>query len=281
MSRLSGRSRALVLAAAGLLVAGLALVWAERRPELSKSVPVVMPTSGELAAFGRARVFFGHQSVGANIVDGVELVFADAAVQPTIKETRLAVPASSGFLAHSPVGVNGDPLGKFEDFVEIMDGPLGAAVDVALVKLCYVDIVATTDPVAVFEAYVEMMAKLTAAHPEVRFLYTTVPLTTDRTWKSTIRTWLQGDDQMGPPDNVVRAQYNQLVRDRFSGSGRLFDVAAVEATLDGDPMVRSLAGEPYEALNQALSSDAGHLNDLGARLAAAELVKVVAAGPSE
>jgi hypothetical protein len=40
--------------------------------------------------------------------------------------------------------------------------------------------------------------------------------------------------------------------------------------------VRSQDGEAYHVLNAALSSDAGHLSELGARVAAAELIRIIA-----
>lgn len=279
MAPVASRRRAVwLIAAAILVIAGLALALTERETTLSASVAAPAPTRGELAEFAETRVFFGHQSVGANIVSGVAPLYADASIPAArIVETReLSSLGPGGFLAHAAVGVNGDPVGKFEDFAAILDGPAGEQVDVALLKLCYADIVSSTDVSAVFDAYVELMSGLEAAHPSVRFIYTTVPLTTDRTWKSTLRTMISGDDQMGPADNVARERYNQMVRDRFADSGRLFDVAAVEATLNGDPMRRSLDGAGYHVLNRALSSDAGHLNDLGSRLAAGELVRVIA-----
>jgi len=72
-----------------------------------------------------------------------------------------------------------------------------------------------------------------------------------------------------------------LVRLRFGSTGRLFDIAAVEATLAQDPTERHSGGLAYYVLNKALASDAGHLNDLGGGLAATELIRVVAAGGSK
>lgn len=241
---------------------------------MSPTIPPGQPSKEQLTAFSRARVFFGHQSVGANILTGMAANYEGSGVPPVaVVESNRVPPAGPGFLAHALIGSNGDPLGKLAAFADVMSGPMGRAVDVAILKFCYADVVVTTDPVAVFDAYVATMARLEAAHPGVRFLYCTVPLTTDRTWKSVLRTLLRGADGMGAEDNVVRHAYNQLVREGFGDSGRLFDVAAVEATLAGDPMVRSTRGAIYHVLNRALSSDAGHLNAVGAKLAAAELLR--------
>src|SRR5690606_6046942 len=155
-----------------------------------------------------------------------------------------------------------------------VDGPAGDAVSVAIVKLCYTDITSSTDAVTVFDEYTALMADLEARHPDITFLYATVPLTTDRSWRANIRAVLGSDDQMGPADNRVREEYNALIREKYAGSGRLFDIAAVESTMSTDPAVRSHKGDEYHVLNTALSSDAGHLSELGGRVAAAELIRI-------
>ena len=71
-----------------------------------------------------------------------------------------------------------------------------------------------------------------------------------------------------------------MVRARYGDTGSVFDIAAVEATMEQQPMVRNLKGQRYLVLNRALSSDAGHLNALGSQAAAAEFVRVLASTPS-
>lgn len=227
-------------------------------------------------ALTETTVLFGHQSVGSNILDGIANVYADAGrAVPEIVEVS-ETSAGAAQIMHSYVGVNGDPLGKFEAFRTLVDGPAGESASVAMVKLCYTDITAPSDVAAVFDGYTALMADLEARHPDVTFLYATVPLTTDRSWKANIKALFGSDDQMGPGDNQAREQYNALIREEYAVSGRLFDVAAVESTMSTDPAVRSLDGSDYYVLNAALSSDAGHLSERGGRLAAAELIRVIA-----
>lgn len=264
--------------AAGLLVsliAGVALwSWDGKGATVTGPIEVSEPSPADLRAFGDAKVLFGHQSVGGNIIAGVNATFsALGGPAPTVIETRERVSADGGFLAHAHVGVNGDPYGKFDDFVTLINGPLGNQVDVAIVKLCYVDVVADTDVNAVFSAYSTMMEELGRRHPSIEFLYTTVPLSTDRGWKATIKSWIGQDDQMGPADNVARQQYNELIRARYGATGRLFDIAAIEATATTQ---QTVDGATYYVLNAALAADPGHLNELGSRLAAADFIRLVA-----
>ncbi|MDQ7991611.1 MAG: hypothetical protein AAGC63_03065 [Propionicimonas sp.] len=260
------------------VAAGTVIVLLERSPHVGGTVAVDEPSAAELQAFAGATVFFGHQSVGSNIIGGVEPLFLAAGeTAPGVVETRGQVPSGDGFLAHAHVGTNGDPLGKFADFQALVDGELGGQVEVALLKLCYADVVAGTDVDEVFAAYVATMDGLQQRHPDLELVYTTVPLTTDRSWKAVLKSWVGIDDQMGPADNLARQRYNALVREKYGQSGRLFDIAAVESTMTGSPMVRDLGGETFYVLNPALSSDAGHLNEVGSQVAAAELVRVVSA----
>jgi hypothetical protein len=265
---------------AALMVGGALLLWQGKDPAVTASVKIIEPDSDELRTFASTRVFFGHQSVGGNVISGLAPTFEAAGrPAPTVVETRESPGVESGVL-HAHIGANGDPLGKFRDFADIVNGTLGDDVDVALLKLCYVDVVATTDVDAVFSAYSEMMAELESKHPSVRFLYATVPLSTDRGWKAIVKSWIGRDDQMGPADNIARERYNDLVRARYGSSGRLFDIAAVEATMSVAPTRRDSDGRTYYVLNDALAADPGHLNELGSRLAAAELIRVVAGARS-
>ncbi len=262
------------------LIAGVALwSWDGKRAAVTGSLRVSEPSTDELRTFAAKKVFFGHQSVGANVINGVTLTFSALGLSaPSVVETREHVAVDGGFVAHAHVGVNGDPNGKFADFVAVMGGPLGDQVDVAMVKLCYADIVAGTDVNAVFYAYSAMMDDLARSHPSVELLYTTVPLSTDRGWKATIKSWIGQNDQMGPADNEARQRYNELIRARFGASGRLFDIAAIEATVSSSPTERTLDGKKYFVLNSALAADPGHLNDLGSRLVAADFIRLVARG---
>lgn len=278
MERLALLPRAAVRPVVALVLVVVALTWFGRSPGVTHPIDIDEPSKVELNTVARTRVLFGHQSVGANILGGISTLYDEAGVsEPPVVETRETVTSEGGFIAHAHVGVNGDPLGKLADFAKILDGPLGDEVDVAVVKFCYVDIVASTDVEAVFDAYVATISELEARHPDVRFVYTTVPLTADRGLKSRIKALLGSDDQMGPADNIARQRYNELIRERFGMSGRLFDIAAVQSTMQTAPTTRTDDGETYYVLSDDLRSDRGHLNEQGSEAAAAEFLRVIAA----
>ncbi|AXE38695.1 hypothetical protein [Acidipropionibacterium virtanenii] len=275
------KRKPLVILLAGVLVvlaASGSWVLLGRQDRLPAAVGKISSKPGDLTSFAGRRIFFGHQSVGANIIDGLGSVYPSrATVAPAVIETRTDPGRKGGYLAHAQMGTNGDPIGKLADFESVLNGSMGGAIDVAILKLCYIDVTADTDVEALFKKYTETMARLEAAHPGVTFIYTTVPLTTERGWKQTVKSWIGRGDEAGPADNLARQRYNELIRQRYGATGRLFDIAAIEATMDSSPTSRTRDGRTYYVLHRGLAADPGHLNGLGSRVAAARLVTLVAA----
>lgn len=221
-------------------------------------------TAAELRRASQTRVFFGHQSVGGNIMKGVIALYkAGGTSAPPFVEISAAssgLPSSGGFLAHAFIGENGDPLAKIADFDAILRAGVGERVDVAVMKLCYVDITVKSDVAGVFDRYAAVMAGLERDFPKVRFLYSTVPLKTNR-----------------PADNIARAAYNELIRREYQKTRRLYDIAAIESTTpDGSRVSGIENGLAYDSLFGGYSTDGGHLNEVGTRTAAAPLLQLAA-----
>jgi hypothetical protein len=241
-----------------------------------KTMTATTVSKTQLDTFAQTRTFFGHQSVGGNILSGVPRLYEDAGLAPpAVVETRYA-PGGRGFLAHTHIGNNGDPVGKINDFTAVLDGGMADAVDVAVLKLCYVDITQTTDVDAIFAAYSSAIDRLAKTHPNLRLVYTTVPLTTEPSLKRRIKALLTGQPPTDPADNVARERYNTLVRERYSASGRLFDIALVESTTaSAKRTTGEHEGRIYYALDRDLAADPGHLNETGSERAAEEFIRVV------
>ncbi|BBO88550.1 hypothetical protein [Desulfosarcina ovata] len=63
------------------------------------------------------KIYFGHQSVGYNIIDGIkDLMKENPKIKLNIVETKDVNGIKGGFLAHSTVGKNTDPKSKIDDF---------------------------------------------------------------------------------------------------------------------------------------------------------------------
>ncbi len=235
----------------------------------------------DLEKVARTRVFFGHQSVGLNILDGVPAVFAAHGVQaPRIEQRRTAPDPAGGSISHALIGENTQPLQKIQDFDAVIRGGLGEPIDVAVMKLCYIDIVAGTDVDEVFATYRDTMAALERDFPQITFVKTTVPLTTEPGRLSKVKQWLKGNDGYGAAANAARERLNELIRKEYPG-GQLFDPAAVESTAsDGSRVSGRYQGQPYFALYDGYAADPGHLNAEGSRRVAAGWLGAIARASS-
>lgn len=218
------------------------------------------------------RVLFAHQSVGANVLEGLSDLTQSAL---PVREGRAAADLAQPGLVHTRIGTNELPLTKLADFEAVLAATEGR-VDVALLKLCYVDIDARTDVDALFEAYVAMHERLRARYPRVTFVPVTVPLTVVASGpKAWLKAQLTGAPRWGAEENAARHRFNTRLRARFVGQP-LFDLAALEATRP-DGSGERFAGVP--ALAPAWTDDGQHLNARGRRHVAEALLTLLAGLP--
>ncbi|MBV9191617.1 MAG: hypothetical protein JOZ85_14105 [Betaproteobacteria bacterium] len=212
------------------------------------------------------RVFFGHQSVGAQILQGVKELSAKEGVPVFIKDKF--------------VPENGDPLRKLESFKAFVG--TGSKYDVALVKFCYVDINADTDAAALFDQYRRAINDLRASNPRTVFVHATLPLTTVQTG---LKAWVKralGRSPYGTVENVRRDEYNRLLRATYAGREPIFDLARIESTApDGTLVSVTWEGITAPALSPEYTTDGGHLNASGRLLAAREFLAVLAQASSQ
>ena len=226
-----------------------------------------MPSLGDVtpaqwAALSARPVFFGHQSVGVNIVAGLADVLA-AHPEITIALHESKVPAAMtrpGFY-HAAVGRNYFPAEKSAEFAEIA-GAMKAAGSVGMVKYCFVDVENTTDMDRLFATYQQDIDRLRAANRGLAIVHVTMPLFTDQGtfnyWKRKIR---------GYPNerarNHLRHRFNALLRGAYEGREPVFDLAALESRRpDGSRFAFRYAGETVDALAPEYTDDGGHLNEV-------------------
>lgn len=214
------------------------------------------------------KIFFGHQSVGKNILDGVEML-------SDIPIIKLEAPQSSidPGISHAYVGENTKPGTKIEAFRNYIESGLGNELDIAFLKFCYVDILPNTDVETLFNDYTGMVEEMKNRYPNVNFVHLTAPLMSHDTGiKPTIKKFL-GRTVRGYEDNVEREKYNKLLRDKYQGREPLFDIAYFESvSLEGKRITYELGGQGYYTLVPELTYDGGHLNDKGKRHIAEQLL---------
>lgn len=204
------------------------------------------------------RVLFGHQSVGWNILDGMNAIYARRGIPAAnIVDGVAGMPSTGPGFAQVEIGSNGDPASKFADFQAAVATASG--LNVAVMKLCFVDITADTDAESVFAQYRAMIDDVRASHPDIALVHATVPLTVD-----------------DPASNVVRQRYNSLMRATYGSA--VFDLARMESTRPNGSRVKGrFRGQKYFALYPGYAADEGHLNAKGSRRAATAFLRAVSA----
>lgn len=220
--------------------------------------------------FEKQKIYFGHQSVGNNILDGIHAVMAEyPEIKLNIVETRDSDSIDSGGFFHSKVGKNGDPASKTNDFVEIMDAGLGEKIDIAFHKYCYIDVNGTTDVEKVFSHYKERINYLQLKYPATNFIHITMPLTTVQTGMKALIKKVLGKVVAGIDANVKRNEFNTLLVDTYKGNASVFDLAKIEATKpDGTETTFKKDGVEYLSMYEGYTDDGGHLNKQGQKVIA-------------
>lgn len=231
----------------------------------------------ELKTLAARRVFFGHQSVGMDILNGVgDLLGRSGSQALRVTHTTDASALTPGTLAHAAVGKNGDPLGKIRAFTEFMDAGLGGHADVALFKFCYIDVEASTDVDRVFAEYQRAIEGLKQRYPSTRFVHVTMPLRMVQTGPKAMVKKMIGRPLGGYAENMLRNRYNAKLRQAY-GNEPFFDLAKVESTQpDGSRTTFNADGQEFFALTPPYTYDNGHLNEDGRVRAAEEFVRVLA-----
>lgn len=216
----------------------------------------------DLQSIRNLKVYFGHQSVGANILEGLRAIEKESGTGPIVTD--------------SLIGVNGEPIGKCEDFSRRI-AAMTELPDVALMKFCYIDFDQGTDAAKLFSRYAATLDGLQAKYPSVTFVPVTTPLTTmSPAWKRMIKRVL-GSTDAASAVNAKRAEFNQLLAQRYAGR-TIFDVARAESTKpDGTRNEFEWNGETAYSMVDAYSSDGGHLNPFGERVLAEQFVHALAA----
>lgn len=232
----------------------------------------------DISALSRVRIVFGHQSVGRNLMQGLEELSIKAGVPVRIIDIAGSLVDDNAGVFHTNVGKNGQPTGKIEAFSRLVRPATSRPYDVAILKFCYVDVghEGSPNPKALVEEYARGVAAIRAAQLGLRIIHVTVPLRADPAgWKTPIKRLL-GRPTEEDADNQFRNVYNDELRKRFAGEP-LFDIAEVESTLEnGKRSFFMNGGGVVFTLAPEYSADGGHLNERGRQRAAAAFAKVVA-----
>lgn len=237
-------------------------------------MPPARPVSDEqLSALAKRRIFFGHQSVGFNVMAGVEDLVAQhqgSGLRVVALKGGVA-PDGPGFM-HAANGINEKPLTKIDGFARALADSMQGSADIAFYKFCYVDIRADTDVGALFERYKDSASRLQRQYPQTTFVHVTAPLAVVQSGPKAMVKKLLGRPDRWALDNVQRERFNDLLRSEYD-KAFLFDLARLESTWeDGRQHTFEAGGRDVGALIDDYSSDGQHLNERGRRWMASNLL---------
>lgn len=208
-------------------------------------------TPAELQRLRDARVFWGHQSVGRDLIGG-----ASSLGYPFTTVSSAADYGAVHF-GEALIAENRDPQRKIRSFTELfVNRTIGSAVQVAAFKFCWIDFSRSTDLDALLSQYAEAVASAQQRYPNVRFVHVTPPLTSDE-----------------PRENRVRIEFGRRLRERYSTRAVVLDLSEIQSTRDdGSRCVR----DGSAVLCDQFRSDEGHFNPDGARRAAKAFLFAIA-----
>jgi hypothetical protein len=248
-----------------------------RKPLQSVEAPEAVHLNDEqISRLENMKIFFGHQSVGADVVQGIrDLMEEDHRLRLNLVTSTEPQAVSGPAFVESPIGENRNPHSKDKAFADILARGMGLQGGIAMYKYCYIDIDLATDVGQLFESYRQEIVNLKTKYPSLIMVLITVPLTTDdQSLKTRIKTMI------GRPTsrdvNLKRNQFNVLLREHFAGEP-IFDLAQVESTHpDGSRSYVIARGECIYTLASEFTTDGGHLNRRGRRRAAEQLLLLLA-----
>jgi len=225
------------------------------------------------------KIYFAHQSVGFNIIDGIKDIMSETSLVNLhiVEMNKLGKLDQPGFY-HGRVGNNGNPLSKIDDFSRQMNSGIGETADIAFFKFCFVDIDMDTPVREVFEHYKKTMNQLKRKFPETQFVHFTSPLSKTLTsWKTKVKVLIGKKDIWEYDYNIRKNEFNDLLRHYYDGKEPVFDIAYFESTYpDKERSTFIKNGEKYYDLVPEYTYDDGHLNEIGRKWVAEKLLVFLA-----
>jgi hypothetical protein len=227
----------------------------------------------KIKAIGQKNIYFGHRSVGENIISGLNNIISENAQNELkIEELKNNSKFEGSYFVHSNIGHNGDPQSKFDEFTRIVNNLASMKLDIAMMKLCFVDITNNTNITDVFKSYVAMIDSIQNKYPGLTIIHFSVPLKSKPSLINNIKGLIKGPKNYDPQDNLARNKYNEFLYSKYSRED-IFDLAEIESTYPhGKRESYIIDGKLCYFLIKDYTDDGGHLNDLGKQIVAEKLI---------
>lgn len=234
-------------------------------------------TDSDMGRLAGQKVFFGHRSVGDDIVRGLrDCMASKPGLKLRIVESADPQQVSTPAFVESQMGSNGDPQSKLEAFKAIIDKGMGREGGIAMFKYCYLDVGPSTDVPKMFEDYRRGMEALKSKYPLLQIVHITIPLTTV---EPVVKAWAARVLRRATARelNRKRCEYNRSLVQTFSARDVIFDLAEAESTHpDGRRSGFFADAQEIFTLAPEFTTDGGHLNEAGRRIAAQHLLLALA-----
>ena len=248
--------------------------------EIKNQYPTMKNTAeAKWEILGKRKIYFGHHSVGSNIIQGIEdLMNKNPHIKMNMVRTSDVSNFKMGIFAHSEVGKNGQPESKIADFLKFIENGIGKGADFAGFKFCFADILFDTDIKMLFEQYRDSIAIIKNNYPELKIIHFTCPLTKQSTtWKHLVKKILHVADPWRYGSNIKRNEYNKKLIEEYQDKDFIFDIAQIESTRpDGTRFTFDINGNTYYSLVPEYTSDGGHLNEIGRKKVAEQFLLFLA-----
>lgn len=267
---------------AGLLIGIVSCTGGNMPEEKRTQAPQTTISKKELLSLSGRTVFFGHQSVGQDIIGGIRDILKEHPdVTWQITETHDAAKITGPGFFHARIGQNATPVSKCEDFERYLNSGIAGRIDYALMKFCFIDISHTSSVAEIFQTYQSTMSRLKSQYRGTTFVHVTVPLMTQDTGtfmkvKDAVKSIL--GRPLSTSANIKRDEFNRMLKREYQGKEPVFDLAAAESTLpDGTRTTFDSNGMTYPLLAKQYAQDSGHLNETGRKKVAQDLLAFLAA----
>lgn len=241
------------------------------KSELSKIV------DSDWNALSEKRIYFAHQSVGENIVDGIyDIQKIDKRINLKFFRIQTDIKIEEHGFYHSHIGRNGDPKSKVDDFANKLENGIGSFIDIAFLKFCYLDLNSSTDPAALFSYYKNMIERLKSKFPKIIFIHSTMPLVMVQDGPKALIKKILGKPIGGVDENIKLNEYNRLILEEYGAKDPIFDLAKAESAYpDKTQSFTSNNGKFLLTLVPIYTDDGGHLNSRGRVQVAVELLQLL------
>lgn len=232
-------------------------------------------SDGSIDSLAEKKIFFAHMSVGYDIIDGIRSIQEKKSRFEEIKiiEIDETMNVNRPGIYHKKNGKNGDAKSKFDAFREFLKNEkFTNKFDIAALKLCYIDFMPEIDVDEILNQYTKCVQEVKKSNPSTKILHMTTPLTVHaKGIKGWINIMIKGDIV-----NYRRAVYNKKLHELYQGTAPIYDIALVESTYpDGSREEYSYKGNMIFSMIEEYTTDGGHLNETGKKLAAAEFLRVL------